>query len=153
MANAVTVNSCGLCQIPMDAGNPPEVIKCARGHAFHKKCVVVPPYIYPSCPVERCGEPFTAYTKSLGNRLAESLLIDIGFSDGYEQAVREFANEHGISDEYAHAVLTEIDFLKMCLKEIPATFLDILSSRLFWVLVGAIFAYYGWPILRDYFQQ
>ncbi|MBO9481289.1 MULTISPECIES: hypothetical protein [Gammaproteobacteria] len=151
MANAVAADCCGLCQ--MDFGHHAELVMCAQGHAFHKKCVVVPPHIRANCPVESCGEPFTSYEKSLGNRLAESFIIEIGWSDSYRQAVRELANELGISYEYASAVLTETDFLKLCLEAIPETFLELLSSRSFLLLVGAIIALYGLPILSDYFQQ
>ncbi|WP_163371001.1 hypothetical protein [Endozoicomonas acroporae] len=151
MANAVAADCCGLCQ--MDFGYHAELVMCAQGHAFHKKCVVVPHHIRANCPVENCGEPFTSYEKSLGNRLAESFMIELGYSDSYKQAVRGLANEFGISYEYASAVLTETDFLKLCLEAIPEAFLELLSSRSFLLLVGSIIALYGLPILRDYFQQ
>uniref|UniRef100_UPI002148218B hypothetical protein n=1 Tax=Endozoicomonas sp. ONNA2 TaxID=2828741 RepID=UPI002148218B len=52
------------------------------------------PNMYLNCPVDNCGEQFTSFSKSLGNRLVRSLMSEIGILDNYELALTVYVREY-----------------------------------------------------------
>lgn len=153
MANALSVNHCRVCQTALaDNGDQPNVVKCARGHPFHRNCLIASD-ICLRCPENHCGEQFTFVSKGFADRSVKVVLVATGLIDLYEDSLKFIVENFGVTYEYASALETETDFLKESLKLLPETISRVLLGREGLKLVCAIIAYYGLSYVTDYIKQ
>lgn len=157
MVNVHSPSSCLLCHRAQPTDITPstdtEMTNCARGHAFHRACLIQQD-CFRLCPQNNCCANIPCFVKPLADRLARSVLPYVGLNELLDAVVMADVQQSGVSLENARQFVSEseflMDYLRHTLRGLTYSSAAVTLGK---IALSALVAYYLLPPQPDFFSS
>ncbi|WP_422466650.1 hypothetical protein [Endozoicomonas sp. ALC013] len=150
MDNVHSASSCFLCRDARAPDRNADMVKCARGHAFHRSCLIQRD-CFRRCPQTDCNAHIPCFVKPLADRLARSLLPYLGLDELLDRVVRTDTEHTGVSPEFARQFVSESEILSEYLRQMLPESMSSVTFRLVAIIATSLITNYLLPPLPDFF--